>query len=570
MRALAPIAEIARALGLAPIRAAALPCAFLGAVGWWWMYRVGCRFGPAWIAASWTLGVASSDLAIIHVYDVEVWGPLVFWLGACASVLLDPSRRPRLLLEGLVVGLAASHHLTFVFIGPILLGRVIDAARHHDRGFVPSLARAVAGGLLGLSAYATLAWSGEDVGWRWGQTQTFEGWLTHVLRAEYGTLSLSTHDISPELWTLWFRSASNLVHSVFFGLSVPAVLAVALLLMLLATALLPRVGLLVYADQRGIMSGTIASLIATTVLFPGLQNIDPNTLFGAWILERFDIMPACLASWLACHTSQRLWAITGESKGTARHKVFRVSVLAAGVLLLAWRGPNMLTTMRGHVEGRGVESYALDLLRTPAPHTRSLIIGAGDHRTFPILYAQAVLKVAPQVLYVDAYLLTHAWYRERVAQRLGMPAADLADKPLALLAQIWAQPKLQDMPIYATHLFSRPAGRLERFPEGILLRILRPENFAGPDRPALPSKDLQAAITRHQAAWSRYLARPEHFARARAQPRHDPWASALWAAYIEGPKALAQMARSAGDAASARQIEQSWRLWFQGRHESLP
>src|SRR5690606_18525568 len=141
----------------------------------------------------------------------------------------------------------------------------------------------------------------------------------------------------------------------------------------------------------------------------------------------------------------------------------------------------------------GVERYAIDLLRTPTPGRRAFVFGTDDHRTFPVLFAQAVLGHGPEVVYVDASLLAHPWYRAQLRARV--PELPDAEKPLQLIGALWSDPRFAASEVYLANIFSRPARSLALAPQGILWRVLRPDEQASP-LDVLPA---------HRAALARYV-----------------------------------------------------------------
>ena len=186
---------------------------------------------------------------------------------------------------------------------------------------------------------------------------------------------------------------------------------------------------------------------------------------------------------------------------------------------------------------RAIERAAIDLVESPDPRAapipsagepvRAIVFGTDDHRSFPVLYVQEVLGAGAHTLYIDAQLLAHPWYRARLRQRA--PSLPEADKPLRMIGAIWSDPALAHVPIYLANVFSAPAERLAKVPEGLLLRVVPPV-----DHPSFEPEQwsAEAIVARHLAASARFQIRPEDFA-GRAHPRGHPWSADLWAAYVD-------------------------------------
>lgn len=526
MRILGTIARAGRALGLPPATAAALGPSLLGIVGWLLLHRVALRMArdperrlglhvPA-IATFAVALVALSPPVVLHTHDSEVWGPLVFfaslvvWLGVIASA------RPFVL--GLALGLATSHHLTAVLLIPLCIACAWPSETT-VRGVARAGALGLAGTLVGLLPYATLM-VGDGDAWRWGDTRTLEGLLHHVSRSDYGILSLSLHQetVQPS-WQL-ARAATSVGNAMAAGLvplAIPAGLLVVVVLIASVRARPPGI------PRRAIL-GLWTCAVLSTWVFPLAHNIDPRNPFGAWILERFDVLSLALLTPLVAAAAASLHRLVAAQKRAA------IGLAICGALLLirqtivtAWHGVPSSDTL--------VQRYARDLLATPPPDATAIVFGTDDHRLFPVTFSQQVLGLGPRVLYVDASLLAHPWYREHLRRQL--PGLPDEDKPVRLMQALWEDPRWRETPIYLANDFSRPSLSLPRVPEGILWRVLPPHRL-----------DLQPSevLRRHRAALRRYGPPPPN---EPATAGH-PFSADLMPHYTEGTAQLARALAAQG------------------------
>ncbi len=489
------------------------------------------------------VGIAAlAPLVIGHVADSEVWGPHLFFCAGFVLVALG-REEPRPLLLGALLGVAVSHHLSAVLLVPLAIGSAWPRTPLRETGPGPVVRNGLLGLLgsaIGLVPYVTLA-IGQGGAWRWGDTRTPSGLLPHVTRGDYGVVALSLHTEDVGTWDVVARCWASLADALTVGALPHALVFVALMVALVAFT--PRPAQVAPAAWIGLW----ASLATTTAIFPALQNIDPASPFGAWILERFDLLPLCLWTIPLGLALDRLGDLDLRPP-------LRLALVGAGALLVI---SQLLRALAGGLprDERGVERYAVDLLRTPIVLDSShppLVFGTDDHRTFPALYAAEVLHEGPG-LYVDASLLTFPWYRQRLRERF--PELPEQDKPLRLMGAIWADPALRDTPIYVTHPFSRPAAReLLLVPEGMLWRVIPPG--ADPDLFA-----ADAAVERHLAALARYDSRAEDFA-GRVHPDRHPWSVDLWFAYVDRSVAMVNMLRARGDAHDATRVEQAFEEAF--------
>jgi hypothetical protein len=522
MRALGLVARALFALGVPPATAAALPCAACGVAGWLLLQRVCARLVDVRAATAAIALVGLSPLVLLHGSDAEVWGPLVLFTALVVRASFSPTRTPFRL--GLWLGLAVNHHHTAVLLVPLV---AVGAWPGRARELPRTLARGLAGACAGVTPYLTLA-LGDGGSWRWGDTRSALGLLHHVSRGDYGVLSLSLQQVEPTVSDQLGRVAASLGSALSAGIAVRAATGA----MLLVTIAIPAARALrrFAPERRLLVLGVTASAIASGIAFPLAHNLDPGSAFGGWILERFDIMTlALLALPLALAFDAALRAVTRRG--------LRV-VLAIVALLLPVR---QLAVARDHgvpSHDDVVERYALALLHTPAPDERALVIGTDDHRTFPVLYAQEVLGVAPHVLYVDAALLAHPWYRAHLRAR--MPELPDVDKPLQLIGELWQQPALSSTPVYLANDFSRPSKSLPRVPQGALWRVLPPAELH-----VAPEMVLQ----RHREALARIGPFPDELPR----PGH-PFADDLMAAWAEKTFALASALRASGHDVQADEL----------------
>ncbi|MEM9463096.1 MAG: hypothetical protein AAGF11_53635 [Myxococcota bacterium] len=515
MRILGLPARALVALGVSPARAAAWPCAAAGVAAWivlWPLIAGWAGRGPATLAI---LVMATASPVLVHVPDSEVWGPHLL---ACAVVLRVAARdRVRPAVLGLGFGLATSHHLSATLLLPVVVGAAWPRPFGWRR-LGAAASQGIAAGVAGLLPYTTLALGAEGA-WRWGDPRSWSGLWRHVLRADYGTFQLSLHTEDPALLDQWSRAVYTVGNAATGGLSSGALTSAAALLGVAALA-----GRRPASLRPGVYWGLWGSVLASTLAVPAAHNIDPTRPFGAWILERFDLLSILLWTPLWALAAARVW----------RWGTRRPSRIAMGLLALTLVATQLARSAARGVPSSddGVERYARDLLRTPTPGQRALVIGTDDHRVFPILFVQHVLGEGANVLYVDASLLSQRWYRRHLQER--WPDLPEIDKPVALIGALWDDPAWADTPIFLANVFSRPSSQLPIVPQGLLWRVLPPH-----DRALTP----QQVIDDHTAALARYGAPPTHT----PGPAH-PWTADLYPAYNEGTGRLLSALRAEGRA----------------------
>jgi len=485
MRILGFPARLFHAMGVPPATAAALPCAAAGCLAWLLLHPILVRIAGAGVATFVVALLGTASVVVVHTCDSEVWGPHLLMSSIVLRVALSKRQCSPLVL-GLVLGLAVSHHLTAVLLVPLAVGAAWPSREPQDRWLVPLVsagAKGIAGSALGLTAMATLA-IGSGGHWRWGDTGTLSGLIHHISRADYGVLQLSLHQEAVTVTDQWVRTAGSLGSALTAGFTAAPLAGLVLTFGICGFACWRRPAAL----ARGPWWGLMVTALATVVGFPALHNIDPTRVFGAWILERFDLLSLLV---LSIPLAVALGPVSGWASD-ARRKTL-LALLATALV-----GQQVYNTGRRGVASSDtfVEHYAVALLRTPTPGVRSVVFGTDDHRTFPVLYAQVVLGEGPDVLYIDASLLSHSWYRRML--RRSWPSLPDVDKPVRLMGAIWQSPDLAQTPIYLANNFSRPSANLNRVPEGVLWRIVPPPSLATAP-PPLPAEIVEL----HRAALGR-------------------------------------------------------------------
>lgn len=534
MRVLGWLARALWALGVPPALATALPCATLGVAGLTLMQRVTLHLQPESasvrareaIATTLTLLVGTAPPVLLHAFDCEVWGPLLFAAAVFAHLALVRTPRPWLL--GAALGLAVSHHLTAVLLVPLAVG-----AAWPRSGGASAVLRAglegLAGSAAGLLFLLTLMLGehGPQAAWAWGDTESLPGWLHHVTRGDYGVFQLSLQQQRPPAWAQLRRAWQVQGGALSAQLSPHWVLSGLLILLPAALVLRSRRGGPLRAPVR---VGLVSSMVLAGSVFPLAHNLDPTSPFSGWILERFDLLPLLL-----------LIPVAGVALGpvpaaVADRGLAGAGLALAGALLVvrqlifsAWHGVP--------ADNHWVERYAVDVLRTPdAP--LAVIVGTDDHRTFPLLYAQQVLGAGEQVLYIDGGLLPYPWYRARLRRQL--PALPDIDKPVRLLTALQADEAWDEVPLYLTNDFSRHSTGLPRVPEGVLWRLVNPR---------LPPPTADEVLARHRAALPLY----GPLAKGPFVDGH-PFATELLASYLRTTKALAEALYAEGREAEAEAL----------------
>ncbi len=441
-------------------------------------------------------------------------------------------------LLGLAGGLALSSHHTAAALGPFAVAALLLPWS----GVSATLQRAacaLAGLAMGLLPYLHLWLADPSRLPRWGQTETAAGFWHHVLRADYGAASLSVRGESAVAANLWHYAASMPAELAWLWWPVALGGLVLLLVPPLARRALPAGGPL--AGRAHAVTLGLGILLAGPALL-ALFNVAPEGP-GAQIVSRFHVLPnallcLCLALGLSAldhHLLRRLAA--------SRQRVWRAAsfaVLALGALAAYPRAD----VSRSYA----VEDYAHNLL-TSADRD-ALVLGTGDVGIFATTYAQRMLGTRTDVQYVDPWMLLYPWYVDQ--QRRAHPGFSYRHRPHRVdTVRLIRAEMARGRTVYLSTVHSPKVARAFRaVPEGPLLRLLPPGA-----RPLTSAEVL--ARNRALEPRLRRRGRPP-------DPAIDPWSAGLWELHARPWRALARMARAAGQprlAAEMRRRAARWSPW---------
>jgi hypothetical protein len=417
--------------------------------------------------------VASAFAALAFAFSREQWllagVPEVFSLNALAAAALlwrahrlatAPAEKigREAWVLGLVGGLGMTNHLSLIWCAPLLVWPLVAVGRERRGRAVGAL---VGGGLLGLTPYLLLPVMAHRAGpdaFVWGRVDTAQGFITHLLRREYGTFHLAqsseatTLHLAPVL--AYFGGLPRVYSYVFF--------------------LIGLVGVVEAIRRRARWAVPVAvSFGLAGIAFISLFNIEADA-YGLAIAERFFVLPDLLfapfiAAGIAALQGRAVWATRGLVLAGVLGSV------GANASDASWRSDSF------------IERYFTAAVEGTAPS--AAIIGQGDTAFSAIRWITKVQRVRPDVRYFDANLLRWGWYDGRFRKLFpDYPASSLEGDHLG--AAITAMAKKR--PTYSTWWVEARAKtqvRLQFEPDGLLYRSVPPGTA-----PALPTEQEKKLI----------------------------------------------------------------------------
>lgn len=407
----------------------------------------------------------------------------VLW---CAGRRTGPQGISRALLVGLALGLGLSNHHTIVMLLPVVVATLLRAAgeRAERRWLVfPVFSLGLA---VGLTPYLSLLGPVPEAGWAWGDEFTFGGLVDHVLRRDYGTLSLGVVDQAPAFGAQHAAYALHVLRAftVFTPLAALGAVGAALAARSLVRAPTGR--------QTAVDAASLLGAFVLCMVFFALMNLRPEGL-AAHVVARFYLLPDLLLTvFLAAGIEMVL-----RTRAAVRPFVRPFTAGAASILCVMNIGEATWA------DDYAVEDYVINALESVPP--RSVIVGTGE-LVFAFLAAQEAYAHRSDVVYIDLHLLRYRWYHERIAAAL--PALDVPYDAERTPVRAILVALLERHPVYITEIAELDPRFFEGepfyvYPVGPLLAVVRPGG-------GFPRPDQVLRLNRQLLAEMRFRGRPVH------------------------------------------------------------
>ena len=347
-----------------------------------------------------------------------------------------------------VYGLALTNqHTSVLYVVPLVLWVF---ARWPRSWRVPSLlARNSAAFFAGLSPYAYLPISNYYVRSpaSWGRTYSLEGFVTHLLRKEYGTFSLASQEMQErDVGGVFARNTAAFVGDMGdqLGAGGAAVVLLCFASVLLAsardvwmgvrfgksitTAEAKRIGGKVAGkktDGSHVAKGSappspslppaLAMLVVTWALyvcfFNYLSNLPIETPLFYGVQQRFWLQPLIIsvvvAGAVVGAVERRAVRLLALPAGQAYQRMYRCGMLALAAALVAGHA-HMHFTQQDESGNFYLRDHGAALLAPLPPN--SVLFTSGDMHINAARYVQAFEGLRPDVLVLDQELLTFKWY----------------------------------------------------------------------------------------------------------------------------------------------------------------
>lgn len=284
-----------------------------------------------------------------------------------------------------LVCLGLAHHLTTIFLFPLILGVMYESRKSKET------LRDVAVGLcLGVCTvillYGSMLMFNTKSSFSWGNLHGGASIWHHFLRSDYGTFRLAAEEKTGTLnGFIFFFKTSWLEFVGSIGL--------------VAFALL-RSGRALLTTRTWVW--TISCFFS--LVFFVIANVTPVGM-GEEVLRRFCVMPvvqfALLAACFVFHADMS----TRDRRAVGAFAAVVIVVLGSRLIDFA-----------GLHQDSVFEDYATNLLNQTAHHKPAVILNGNDNAYFGIRYVQAVLGKNPDVAVASPSLFFHPWYLDKIRQ----------------------------------------------------------------------------------------------------------------------------------------------------------
>jgi hypothetical protein len=293
----------------------------------------------------------------------------------------------------LVTVLALSHHHTLLLLAiPASLVAFAAAWREQAGRHARLLGTSVAAKLLALLPLAWLPFAAQRRGALvWGDASGLRGFLSLLLRNDYGTFRLDPLDAGLHAdrshLLLWLESLPHAFGSLPLGLAV--------------------LGAFALAARHRRVALALTGYAALQALFFTRIGLPSQVAWLRGVVERFHILPDLVLALLA---GLGLAWVLGRLPRPAR------PIMTGMALALAIAVP--VLTLGRSVNQRGnrfAESLGEGMLASLPP--RAVLFAQGDLQHNALAYVTRVRGLRPDVSVLDQELMTYPWYVKRVRER---------------------------------------------------------------------------------------------------------------------------------------------------------
>ncbi|XP_042697266.2 protein O-mannosyl-transferase TMEM260 isoform X6 [Chrysemys picta bellii] len=237
--------------------------------------------------------------------------------------------------------------------------------------------------------------------WTWGDQTTFQGFLTHFLREEYGTFSLAKSEEGPSLRDMLLSQVTHMKTELSF--TVPALVMVAWL----------RTAVQAKQEKSSIIWLFTGMLCIYSLFFAWRANLDITKPLFMGVVERFWMQSNAVVAVLAGLGLASLVSV-GNTVLENNRVLQCVEWLSAAALVTSqiYANYSICDQSRNYI----VDKFARNLLSSVPPD--AIILLRGDLTGNSLRYLHYCEEMRPDVTLVDQEMMTYEWYLPKMAKHL--------------------------------------------------------------------------------------------------------------------------------------------------------
>ncbi|MES2963945.1 MAG: DUF2723 domain-containing protein, partial [Bdellovibrionota bacterium] len=299
---------------------------------------------------------------------------------------------------------AFSHHLTIVFLTPI-----VWHVMWRDRRQPGIWLALVAGSAVSAAFYLSLQLRNPEHLFSWGEITSFEAVVDHFLRRDYGTFQLVGTNQEGSLLANIAALLRTLADA-FWALAVVGVGLAAAVVVSRSRKKNSETA----PENRPLVdlydALTLLSLALYVVIFLALSNT-PLDGYRIEVIERFFIMVEVIL----CFAIGRL-ILKVLARQPKLHTQIAAGLLAIAAVVNFARYQKFNDFSQNHI----VEEYLRNFFAEAPTNRKVVMITATDTRYFGARFAQAVLKVSPEVMVTSPKVLIFQWAAKKFVRETGL------------------------------------------------------------------------------------------------------------------------------------------------------
>lgn len=281
--------------------------------------------------------------------------------------------------------LGIAHHLTMIFLFPIILG-VFYEVRREKVALPDTLLSAGFGMCITILLYGSMLLFHTQDRFSWG---TLDGPIAiwhHFLRSDYGTFRLAAEEKIGTFGGVWFFVRSS-------WLELCGLLGISMIVILNNKCLL--------FERRALVWGSSCLL---AVAFFYVANVVPIGM-GEEVLHRFCIIPILQITLLVAYLVQK-------GSLTIRYQIVLIFLALTISTTLGFRALDFVGLHNDSI----FEDYASNMLNQAEQYKPAVVLTQNENAYFGMRYIQAILSRDQDVLVVIPNLFFHPWYLKKIQQ----------------------------------------------------------------------------------------------------------------------------------------------------------